>query len=512
MKYIYTVFRDGDGYAWGENTPQNFSEITHLLQQCESISHVYYIFHRGNVLEVRKAESPESKERLFFVYTVDDFRNEDGVFSADTRNKAWSQIIENFLTDCPPFHRTDCTPEQVPGLLQSFARHLPEKLTSGLLIDEDSRQNYRFFDTSREKIICDTDSFRFLRKLPIFTGENRIFRAMCFRYGAPAVSMLEFIAMLSADLTAQANGNMTAFRKSFEKYFDPCMISKSIEYLLLSSDEAFIQEVQSKLDSGIALGFGIDREFIRSMTAWYLASYGIHEVQELRQFLHLFSCFGLPEELLLPVLRRWEQEYDSHSDKPLFLKKTEVLNYPEFVRTVTENQSRCFLTDEVSHETLDKIYACIQEKGIPASVLENLFQENRKDKIISDLLEFVSWSEHPEDAPKHPEKNLLPALLYWSELVSDAELLNFYGEKNLAGQMKQDAYQVRIPARIRNQPEISRNLLLADKLSEKYRLNAVFQKGKLGRTEKRILAVSLISFLLILVSCIRLVMVMLYEC
>ena len=463
------------------------------------------------MLEVTKAESPEAKERPFFVYTVDDFRNEDGVFSADTRNKAWPQIIENFLTDAPPFRMTDCNPEQVAGLLQSFARHLPEKLTSGLLIDKDSHQNYRFFDTSGEKIILDTESFRFLRKLPIFTDENRIFRALCFRYGAPRASMLEFIAMLSTDWNPDTLDNMKAFRKEFEKYFDNCMIAKSAEYLLLSSEDDFIQEVRNKLDSGIERGFGIDREFVRRMTAWYLSSYGIHDVQELRQFLHVFSCFGLPSGLLLPMLEIWEQEYDT-LDKPPFLKKTAVLNYPEFVEALTGNQSRHFLTDEVPYETLDKIYAYIQEKEIPSPELETLFQENRKEKIISDLLGFVAWTEHPESSPKHPEKNLLPALLYWGGLVSDKELETFYGGAESAGIMKQDAYQARMPARIRNQPEISRNLLLADKLSEKYRLNVLFQKGKLGRTEKKILAVSGISLLLTVLSCIRLIVVMLYEC
>ena len=512
MKYHYTVFRTGDGYAWEENTPEDFSEITALLSQCESVSHVYYIFHHGNVLEVTKAESPEARERPFFIYTVDDFRNGDGVFSADTRNKVWYQIIGNFLSGLPPFHLIDFAPEQVAGLLQSFARHLPEKLTSGLLIDKDAHQNYRFFDTSGEKMIPDTESLRFLRKLPIFTSENRLFRALCFRYGAPRVSMLEFIAMLSADWNPETFSNMSAFRKEAEKYFDNCMTAKSVEYLLLSSDEKFIQEAQNKLDSGIEAGFGIDRDFVRRMTAWYLSEYGIHEVQELRQFLHLFSCFGLPSGLLLPMLEIWEQEYESIPNEPPFLKKTAVLNYPEFVGTVTGNQKTYFLTEEIPYETLDKIYAYIQEKEIPVSELETLFQENRKDKIISDLLGFVSWTEHPESSLKHPEKNLLPALLYWGGLVSGKELESFYGGTESSERMKQDAYQVRIPARIRNQPEISRNLLLADKLSEKYRLNVLFQKGKLGRTEKKILAVSGISFLLILLSCIRLIVVMLYEC
>ena len=244
MKYIYTVFHAVDGYEWSRETPEDFSEITPLLRQCESVSHRYYLFHRGNVLQVQKAESPDAKERPFFVYTVDDFRNEDGVFSAETRNKAWPQVIENFLTDCPPFHLTDCTQEETAGLLQSFARHLPEKLTAGLLVDEDARRNYRFVDTSREKIIRDTDSFRFLRKLPVFTSENRLFRALCLYRGAPAVSMLEFIAMLSADHAPEPEQDMTSFRKAFEKYFDTCMIAKSMEYLLISVDEKFIQEAQ----------------------------------------------------------------------------------------------------------------------------------------------------------------------------------------------------------------------------------------------------------------------------
>ena len=78
--------------------------------------------------------------------------------------------------------------------------------------------------------------------------------------------------------------------------------------------------------------------------------------------------------------------------------------------------------------------------------------------------------------------------------------------------MKKEAYQIRIPVRLQNQPEVSRNLLLAEKLSAKYRLNTLFQKGKLGKTEKTVLAVSGIAFLLMLISCIRLILVMLYEC
>ena len=477
MKYTYTVFRAGDGYAWGENTPEDFSEITQMLQQCGSVSHIYYIFHRGNVLEVRKAESPRAKERPFFVYTVDDFRNEDGVFSADTRNKAWTQVIRNFLTDCPPFHLIDCTEEQVPGLLQGFARHLPEKLTAGLLVDRDARQNYRFFDTSLEKIICDTESFRFLRRLPIFAGENRIFRALCFRYGAPCVSMLEFIAMLSAEEAQDA-----------EKYFDPCMISKSAEYLLLSCDDAFLQEVRSKLDSGMEAGFGISREFVRHRTERYLAEYGVHEVQELRRFLHLFSCFGLPSGLLLPVLERWEQAYDAQKDAPPFLKKTNVLTYPAFVRAVQEHQGNDFMTDDMPYETLDRIYAYIQEHDIPASELEHIFQENRKEKLISDLLGFVAWSEHPEKTVRHPERNLLPALLYCSpmqRLVSDAELTAFYSGKTSAEKMKKTACEIRIPAVIR-------------------------ERSRKRQILETVLSVS--GFLVILASCIRLIVVMLYEC
>ena len=64
MKYLYTVFHERDGYAWEENTPESFTEITSLLNQCDNISHKYYIFHRGNVLRIEKAENPKIKERL----------------------------------------------------------------------------------------------------------------------------------------------------------------------------------------------------------------------------------------------------------------------------------------------------------------------------------------------------------------------------------------------------------------------------------------------------------------
>ncbi len=511
MIYTYTVFRAQDGYAWDEQAPDSFSEITALLQQCESISHVYYIFHRGNVLRVQKAESPQVKERPFFVYTVDDFRNEDGVFCSDTRNKTWHQVIENFLTETAPFYLVECTEEQIPGILQSFARHLPEKLTSGLLIDEDTRKNYRFFNTSHEKIIRDTETLRFARKLPIFTEYNRLFRALCFRYGAPTCSMLQFVAMLAGNLPAEASGDMNTFRKKYEKYFDDCMIQKSVEYLLLSVDEDFIEEAKNKLDSSISLGFGIDSEFVRCLTAWYLSRYGIHEIQELRLFLHLFSCYGLPSALLLPMLEQWQKEYQ-HSAEPPFLKKTEVLTYSEFVRAVKENQGSYFITEDISYQNIDDIYAYIQKKEIPVQILENLFQENKKDKKIADLLEFLSWQAHPDKKIKHPEKNLLPAALFWSELVSEQELKDFYASDTLAEQMKKEAYQIRIPVRLQNQPEVSRNLLLAEKLSAKYRLNTLFQKGKLGKTEKTVLAVSGIAFLLMLISCIRLILVMLYEC
>ncbi|MBR4320708.1 MAG: hypothetical protein IKP69_11810, partial [Oscillospiraceae bacterium] len=86
MKYLYTVFHARDGYAWEENAPESFAEITPLLSQCDNISHKYYIFHRGNVLRVEKSESDQIQERLFFIYTVEDFRNEDGVFVSDTKN------------------------------------------------------------------------------------------------------------------------------------------------------------------------------------------------------------------------------------------------------------------------------------------------------------------------------------------------------------------------------------------------------------------------------------------
>jgi len=502
MIYHYTVFQSLTGYEWDKNAPDSFSEIKDLLMQCENISHNYYIFHRGNVLKVQKTENPEFDERLSFLYTVDDFRNEDGVFASDTRNKAWPQIVENFLTGCSPFHRVEFSQKQVAGLLQSFAKHLPENLISGLLIDEDSHQNYKFFNTSHEKIIYDTESLRFLKKLPVFREDNRIFRALCFRYDAPAVSMLEFIALLASGSDIQRN---------YEKYFDAIMIEKSIQYLLLSVDADFISEAQNKLDSAIVSGFGIESEFVSLMTEKYISAYGIHEIQELREFLHLFACYGISPELLLPVLVTWEQEYDSLTEIPVRYQDSVILTYPAFIQAVQENTSCCFITDHVSYDIIDQIYSCILEKEIPAPVLEKLFQENKNDKKISDLLHFVSWRENPEKKIKNPEKNMLPALLYWSELVSDEELKKYYHSEESAEHMKQEAYYLRIPEKIRNMPEYSRNLLLAERLSVKYRMSTLFQKGKLGRTEKIILAVSGISFLLVLLSCIRLVMVMLYE-
>ncbi|MBR1529425.1 MAG: hypothetical protein IJ642_09010 [Oscillospiraceae bacterium] len=502
MIYQYTVFESRDGYAWEKNAPDSFSELTDLLMQCENISHQYYIFHRGNVLKVQKAENPDSGERLSFLYTVDDFRNEDGVFASDTRNKAWPQMIENFLTGCSPFHRIEYSQNQTAGLLQSFARHLPEDLISGLVIDEDSRQNYKFFNTSHKKMIYDTESLRFLKKLPVFREDNRIFRALCFRYGAPAVSMLEFIAMLASGSEVQ---------KNYEKYFDQNMIEKAVEYLLLSVDDNFISETQSKSDSGIVSGFGIESGFVSLMAEKYISVYGIHEIEELREFLHLFACFRISPELLLPMLETWEQEYHAIKEMPVRYQDSVILTYPAFVRAVQENTGCHFITDDISYDTIDDIYAYILEKEIPAPVLEKLFQENKNNTEISDLLHFVSWHEHPEKKIKNPEKNLLPAMLYWSELVSEEELEKYYHSQETAEHMKEEACQLRIPERIRNLPEYSRSLLLAEKLSAKYRLNTLFQKGKLGRTEKRILAVSGTAFLLILLSCIRLVMVMLYE-
>ncbi len=502
MIYQYTVFRARDGYAWEKNAPESFSEITPLLMQCENISHKYYIFHKGNVLKVQKEESPDSGERPFFIYTVDDFRNEDGVFAADTKNKAWPQVIENFLTACSPFHRIHFEAEQVAGLLQSFAKHLPEILISGLLVDEDANQNYKFFNTSHKQIIYDTESLKFLKKLPVFREDNRIFHALCFRYGTPAVSMLEFIAMLASGGEIQTN---------YEKYFDAIMIEKSVEYLILSVNSDFITETQNKLDSGILFGFGIEKSFVRLMTEKYLAAYGIHELDELRAFLHLFSCFDIASEMLLPVLETWEQEYDSIEEMPFKMKQSEILTYPAFVKAVQENNGCHFITDNISYDIIDNIYAYITEKEIPAPVLEKLFQENKSDMLISNLLQFVSWAEHPEKKLKNPEKNLLPALLYWSELVSEEELEHFYHSEETAEHVKQEAFQMRIPERIRHLPEFHRNLLLAEKLAIKYKGNTLFQKGRLGKTEKIILAVSGISFLISILSCIWLVMVVLHE-
>lgn len=505
MKYLYTVFHARDGYAWEENAPESFTEITSLLSQCENISHQYYIFHRGNVLRIQKAENPKIKERLCYVYTVEDFRNEDGVFISDTKNKAWHQVIENFLTGATPFHQVIFTPEQTAGLLQSFAKHMPEQLMAGLIIDEDRNQNYRFFNTSQERIICDTESYKFLRKLPVFREENQIFRALSFHRGAPAVSMLEFIALLSVEMPE----NLTEFRKAYDKCFDRSLIQKSVEYLFIAVEEAFIQEAVSKLDSRIVFGLGIQPEFVKNITAWYLSSYGVHDVEELRLFLHLFACYGISSELLLPMLELWQSEGEQLKELPFFLKESEVLTYSEFVKAVKKNEGKAFITEDLSYETIDKIYGYIQEKEIPLPILENLFHDNKKDKILFHLLQFIAWKENPEKKPKNPERNFIPACLYWGNLVTEEELKNYYGSEETVLDMKKEAYEIRMPERILNMPEFSRNQLLADKLTEKYRLNALFQKGKLGKTEKTVLAVAGIGLLIILLSCIWLVMVML---
>ncbi len=505
MIYQYTVFQAQDGYAWEKSAPESFSEITPLLMQCESVSHCYYLFHHGNVLRVQKAEKPDSGERPFFVYTVDDFRSEDGIFSADTSNKAWPQVIENFLTDCPPFRRVEVSEEQIPGLLQGFARHLPEKLTAALLVDCNAAQQAKFFHTSHENIRRNTETFRFIRKLPVFREENRLFRALCFREGVPAVSMLAFIALLNTDLSSD-------FRKNYDKYFDLSLLETAVQYLLLSVDQDFIAEAAAKLDSGIVLCLGIEKEFVRNVIVWYISVYGIHHAEELKQFLHLLACYGLPAELLLPVLQTWEQEYASRTERPLSQKESAVLTYPAFVQAVRENQGCHFVTEELPCEVLDKIYAYILEQEIPVPILEKLFRENAENKNIADLLQFLNQKEHPGKKLKNPEKNLLPACLFWSGLVTPEELENFYGSAESAERMKQDAFYHRMPERIRSLPEFSRSLLFAEKLSEKYRLNTLFQKGKLGKTEKTVLGVSALSFLLMLVSCIRLVTVMLYEC
>ncbi len=505
MKYLYTVFHARDGYAWEENAPESFAEITPLLSQCDNISHKYYIFHRGNVLRVEKSESDQIQERPFFIYTVEDFRNEDGVFVSDTKNKAWHQVIENFLTGATPFHQVNFTPEQTAGLLQSFAKHMPEQLMNGLMIDEDRHQNYKFFNTNQERIICDTESYKFLKKLPVFREENQIFKALSFQKGAPAVSMMEFIALLSVEMPE----NLTEFRKAYDKYFDRSLIQKSVEYLFTATDEAFIQEAVHKLDSRIKFGFGIQPAFVKNMTAWYLSAYGVHEMEELRLFLRLFACYGIPSELLLPMLELWQSEGEQLKELPIFLKESEILTYSAFVRAVKTNQGKAFVTEDLSYETIDKIYGYIQKKEIPLPILENLFHDNKKDKMLFHLLQFIAWKENSDKKPKSPEKNLMPACLYWGNLVSEEELKNYYGSEETALRMKQEAYQIRMPERILNMPEFSRNQLLADKLMEKYRLNALFQKGKLGKTEKTVLAVAGIGLLIILISCIWLVMVIL---
>ena len=64
MKYLYTVFHERDGYAWEENTPESFTEITPLLSQCENISHQILYFSQRKCTENSESRKSQNQRKI----------------------------------------------------------------------------------------------------------------------------------------------------------------------------------------------------------------------------------------------------------------------------------------------------------------------------------------------------------------------------------------------------------------------------------------------------------------